>query len=85
MGIVLERFHGWWVLSRHELNETGRSRSAFDLDDRTVKLTGNFSNSTQKSPNSAQNMQVVSWEQGINSEFPLPTRMNTGDLSLHFS
>jgi hypothetical protein len=42
MGIVLERFHGWWVLSRHELNETGRSRSAFDLDDKNSEINREF-------------------------------------------
>ena len=31
------------------------------------------------------NMQIVSWKQGINREFPLPTRINKEDWSLHFS
>jgi hypothetical protein len=31
------------------------------------------------------NMQILSSEQGINREFPLPTRVNKGHLSLHVS
>jgi hypothetical protein len=30
-------------------------------------------------------MQILSSEQGTNREFPLPIRMNKGDLSLHCS
>jgi hypothetical protein len=62
------------------------SRPAFSvLYDKNSENYREFLDFHAKIAELCPNLQVCVREQGINREFSLPTRMNKGDLSLHFS